>query len=821
REAGLPDPQAPPVERRPLVFDEADQDDPVDFAPTDHNNPPPNDQGADEPTEPVVENKEWESTEQFVSWIKRAKLSQSQTDEMLNLFRDQRMDMREALEIVQSHRDVDKYLMQQIVGENARMIDLSRPGLDPGPVLLTYKPLLEVVKKMAANAKAVAKKNGREGKFVLKPVIQNVKVMQKQRDGTMKEVLIAEYDHPSTGTWWHKMQREIDVDPDFQGSDYVVLPIIIYLDKTTMDGLRRVSVFPMYVSLANFSWDFYNERGGLELDALLPQPKADPDWPQPNYKPKSDGHRDLKRHFITSSLAIVTEDARKASWKGIDFVDPHGVKRKGVPQIFCISKDLGEASTISNVKVNYCDSCLVPPDEMNRLDEALRGDYPPRLEPAMRVAVNAILDLKEDPHVPRVRVTEETRKHGVHPQMPWFFKWKYGKLAWNAPYLKMVPDDLHTVYGGVLGSHFLNILEAVANIHPLGKAAFLALMNVRLHQIYLLYNPGLRLPASKEFFTERYSVPNYEWKAVMQVLPILVSGLFRTQNGVDTLVEWAVAFVEWLRAIALDNIETLRAQITEVVRQRGKYDSALVMADKAKENKLPLSYRFATLWSNMLVDVTSPQKMIFDGHVQRGAFMQLLRSQPLLSKLPAALGTYFGVHVGNVSGAALRRLNPIRYLRENNIDPRVHVVSSCYIVPHAGGRRRLQAARAIPSFHGRPVFSDVAVTGENSRTGARETWYARVVLFFKAWHKVLKWDEVELKQVWKPVEHELVFLRWFRVTAWTDDVKCDILQWEATSRREPSVVVEPIESLISVEMMLPKKAQNRNMELWFRNKYYR
>ena len=73
----------------------------------------------------------------------------------------------------------------------------------------------------------------------------------------------------------------------------------------------------------------------------------------------------------------------------------------------------------------------------------------------------------------------------------------------------------------------------------------------------------------------------------------------------------------WLRAIALDNIEAQRAQITEVVRQRGKYDSALVMADKAKENKLPLSHRFATLWSNMLVDVTSPEKMIFDGEILR------------------------------------------------------------------------------------------------------------------------------------------------------------------------------------------------------------
>ena len=191
----------------------------------------------------------------------------------------------------------------------------------------------------------------------------------------------------------------------------------MYLDKTTMDGLRRVSVFPVYVSLANFSWEFYNERGGLELVALLPQPKPDPDWPHPGYKKGTDAHRDLKRHIITSSLAIIAESARLASHTGIDFVDPHGVKRKGVPQLFCISKDLGEASTISNVKCNHCDSCLVPPSELNRLSEALAGAYAPRLEPAMRAAVNAILDLKENPEVPRVRVTEKVRKHGVHPQM--------------------------------------------------------------------------------------------------------------------------------------------------------------------------------------------------------------------------------------------------------------------------------------------------------------------------------------------------------------------------------------------------------------------
>ena len=151
----------------------------------------------------------------------------------------------------------------------------------------------------------------------------------------------------------------------------------------------------------------------------------------------------------------------------------------------------------------------------------------------------------------------------------------------------------------------------------------------------------------------------------------------------------------------------------------------------------------------------------------------------------------------------------------------VHIVSSCYIVPHAGGRGRLQAARAIPRFHGRPIFSDVAVAGANSRTGAKEIWYGRAMVFFKARHRVLEWDEDKQQSVWKPIEHHLVFLRWFRVTGWRDAVTCDIVQWEATRRKEPSVAVEPIESLISVEKMLPKKSQTRGQELWYRNKFYR
>ena len=89
----------------------------------------------------------------------------------------------------------------------------------------------------------------------------------------------------------------------------------------------------------------------------------------------------------------------------------------------------------------------------------------------------------------------------------------------------------------------------------------------------------------------------------------------------------------WLRAIALDTIEAKRAQIAEVVRQRGAYDSAIMKAINADENKLPLKYRFAVFWSNMLVDVTSPTDMIFDGEtlqLKRPAFSFYLRTLAFL-----------------------------------------------------------------------------------------------------------------------------------------------------------------------------------------------
>jgi hypothetical protein len=75
----------------------------------------------------------------------------------------------------------------------------------------------------------------------------------------------------------------------------------------------------------------------------------------------------------------------------------------------------------------------------------------------------------------------------------------------------------------------------------------LQLMDIRLYEIYLYYSPcGLRHPAKKNFFFEPCNTPAYEWKAILQVLPLMVVGICR-KEGRDALTEWAGALAGWVQ----------------------------------------------------------------------------------------------------------------------------------------------------------------------------------------------------------------------------------------------------------------------------------
>jgi hypothetical protein len=66
---------------------------------------------------------------------------------------------------------------------------------------LKVKPALDVIKKLFSNS-ATAKQG-----FKVKPVIQ--RVTEVRRGPNRQVVEEQEYDHPTTGTWWAKVQAAV------------------------------------------------------------------------------------------------------------------------------------------------------------------------------------------------------------------------------------------------------------------------------------------------------------------------------------------------------------------------------------------------------------------------------------------------------------------------------------------------------------------------------------------------------------------------------------------------------------------------------------
>jgi hypothetical protein len=204
------------------------------------------------------------------------------------------------------------------------------------------------------------------------------------------------------------------VNPEFVET-HICVPIIVYINKTTLDGLGRTSAFPLYISVANFSWKVYNITTGMELAALLPCPVADAHWSEPGWKPKSEGFRETKRYFMNWTLSIVFEFARQAFFTGFTFQDPSGVKRKAVPFIFVIFEDLSEASAISSVRSSACDSCLVPNEDLPSLKKAVRDAFPRRREDDMWLVLQEIHNHRAH-GAPKVHILELVKEHGIHYQ---------------------------------------------------------------------------------------------------------------------------------------------------------------------------------------------------------------------------------------------------------------------------------------------------------------------------------------------------------------------------------------------------------------------
>jgi hypothetical protein len=83
------------------------------------------------------------------------------------------------------------------------MVNLQRPGIDPNPIILTYKPALNIIKKLCRDFRAA------KSWFVVRPVLKHTVVLRTAADGSTIEEQVDVWDHPSTADWWHRMQAEV------------------------------------------------------------------------------------------------------------------------------------------------------------------------------------------------------------------------------------------------------------------------------------------------------------------------------------------------------------------------------------------------------------------------------------------------------------------------------------------------------------------------------------------------------------------------------------------------------------------------------------
>jgi hypothetical protein len=87
--------------------------------------------------------------------------------------------------------------------KGAKMVNLQRPGIDPNPTILTYKPALDIIKKLCSDTRAA------NSGFVVRPVLKHTVVLRTAADGSTIEERIRVWDHPSMADWWHHMQAEV------------------------------------------------------------------------------------------------------------------------------------------------------------------------------------------------------------------------------------------------------------------------------------------------------------------------------------------------------------------------------------------------------------------------------------------------------------------------------------------------------------------------------------------------------------------------------------------------------------------------------------
>ncbi|GJP48656.1 hypothetical protein CLOM_g7942 [Closterium sp. NIES-68] len=638
-----------------------------------------------------------------------------------------------------SEADLEKFIVKNL-----------RKGGDLKDVNLYYRSSMSCVRGLYQNPA------NREG-FVAKPV-------------ELPEGAKIIYKGPETGSWWRELQRKLPVG----GS---VAAVIMYSDETTLTTDGGVCGWPVYISLGNISSGNRWRSHGHRLCALLPEIDK---------QTFAKGEESRRRHEVfQESLSLILEEQKKVLKAGGEYmIDPWGIKRWVHPATYAYVGDYPEqckvAGTKSGVSTAFpCPKCTVPNTELSNMLHPIRY----RTEVEQLGFVQEILGTQGKTARSDVEVKHST--HGVHCAL-WGFE--HNGEPFGNPYRSLMVDLMHMSSLGVY-KHILGCLKQRLSNEVLAKLDS-DLANVTAFSRQSFFRLPAHTDG---YFSGNTTFHAFQHQAVMQVLPVLLmrqNVSLEIVNTVELFCTWHA--MAWHRTYHTENtlrdLEKITQKLVPLLVENFKDEQSsefnipkihamLHVADDIRRGGIPVHY-CSDLYEHIHIALV---KRPYRASNKRNAEASITRRCLITELIDSMTATEDGVEDKEARTVAMKQAlesgSPAvtgRYMKLDYTERRnttwkayaeacpgefrcladsIQAYQQQQQHPH-GARVKWETvldlhkgvalppdddftryskypayARAAPTFHGRPWFSDVTIDGVDDN-GDSTVWPAKLLLIF-------------------------------------------------------------------------------------------
>jgi Plavaka transposase len=229
-----------------------------------------------------------------------------------------------------------------------------------------------------------------------------------------------------------------------------------------------------------------------------------------------------------------------------------GKRRKFVPDLLFLSADHQEAMLHSGLKASAstlypCCICLCPKADMGEPSVARQRNHPKRTNAAyvaMMQSALAAMQNGQQGHVVQRAFGDGTSQRIA---MNGWLGFRSVDEEDQGLHSLMAPDVLHGLLEGLL-THFRTCMKewAANESEEVTEREVMSVLDKRLQRVSQVCVPGWRIPTRDHrlWFTSSETFQAVEHESVLQVLPIVVRGIF-VRDSVDYGTRAATAMAEW------------------------------------------------------------------------------------------------------------------------------------------------------------------------------------------------------------------------------------------------------------------------------------